>query len=177
MLYAASEPAESSYSIWPASDSRQLHVFQLEIRDVADTRVDAEKLDKRHRWRGVWTRSASVDTPFVEPFLVAPGHVGDYLITATSGLWHLDWKAPNSEMRFIPLRGGELVQAVLYDVDRDNQAFAFTSSYWFEVKEPIEYHDFEFGSLKKEDLMPTLVRCAREARKHFPTVMKPEKSK
>jgi len=64
------------------------------------------------------------------------------------------------------------VQAIIYDADRNDAAFAFTSKYWFEVKEPIEYREFELDPPKAEDPLPTLVRAAREVRKFYPALPK-----
>lgn len=43
---------------------------------------------------------------------------------------------------------------------------------WFEVKEPIEYHEYDLGPRKPDETDFMLVRCARELRKHFPALPK-----
>jgi hypothetical protein len=70
----------------------------------------------------------------------------------------------------VPIRGGELVQLIVYDLDRADTAYAFTTKNWFEVKEPIEYHEFELDPPKPEDPLPALVRAAGEVRRLYPAL-------
>lgn len=179
LLYAVCEPCAKSEPLWPARPDRHLAVFVYEFGFVPRTPEEVRSYGTDKQWAGLWTRKVLTHSLFVAPFEVVRGDRGDFLVTGEDDLFFVDNAKLDRDdaMRRIKLRDGELVQALIYDHDRGNTAFAFTSKYWFEVKEPIEYREFELGPLKADDPLPTLVRAAREVRKFYPALPKAEPPK
>lgn len=173
-LFVLSEPAPTAYQLWPAHDTRMLHIFDYTFRDVKPVPYSRDDFPPKHRWEGVWTKVASVRSPIVERFYVAKHPDGNFLIT-DEGLPYLStWKKSGTaaELRPLTLRGGQLIQYVIHDADRAGRAFAFTTNYWFELQEPFEYREFDLGEIDVSNPMTTLLRCAKELRRLHPAVAK-----
>jgi hypothetical protein len=168
-LYAVSEPCPKSMPLWPADDRRTLAIFEYDFAPVRNpnSAIGTPPIV----WQGVWTRHALVESPFVAPLEVVRRPECDYLV-ADGRLYRLAKENPGGELKltWIPLRDGALVQLLIDDADRKGAAFAFTTDYWFELKEPLEYHEFALAPPKSGDPLPTLARAARELRKLFPAV-------
>jgi hypothetical protein len=166
-MFALSEPVDAEFGLWPRRNDRVLHVFDYEFHDVEEG-SELLPLGSEHLWVGRWTRRASLASEVVGSFHALAAPQGDYLVVENEGLYYAGWKEGATKLRRIPLRDGELVQLLIVDADRRDAAFAFTSKYWFEVKEPLEYHEFELDPPKPDDPLPTLVRAAREVREVYP---------
>lgn len=170
-LFAICEPSDIAWELWPKHSDRRLFVFDFEMRAGPFPKENNKTLrEPDFEWRCVWTRVGSMSSPVVGSFDTVASNDGDYLIVGDGSLYFADWKRKADSLRPIRLRDGELVQALIYDLDRGRTAFAFTSRYRFQVEEPFEYHDFDIGSLKPEDTQSTLIRCAREVRRAFPAL-------
>jgi hypothetical protein len=167
LLYVLARGSAAAAEHWPKHERTTLFVVHLAIENVAPS----EKSQPGDvEWWCTRTIERSIELDVLEPFEVVRGDDRDYLFFAHSGLVVVDWKAEAT--RRVPLPGGELVQAILHDTDRGNTGFAFTENRWFEVKEPLEYHEFQLASPKPDDPLPTLVRAAREVRKIYPAFPK-----
>jgi hypothetical protein len=164
LVYVVSRGSEKVAHGWPKHEQPTLFVVECRIKDTT-ANTDEPTFPSKEQWECTRRILHMTAIDVVEPFEVVRQRDRDVLFFAHAGAYVVDWKT--NKARSLPLRGGELVQAVVQDDDR-GRAFAFTTKYWFEVKEPLEYHEFELDPPKPDDPLPTLVRAAREVRRVFP---------
>lgn len=168
-LVVAAQPTANKRPLLTKTDTKAVGVLRLRLDPpVSNRRGGGLSID----WNGVWEVVEEFESDFVAPFHAL--RVGDdwWFVTELGTLHKVKRVAPaaSQKVQEVRLPDGELIQALVFDEDRDAQPFAFTSKYWFEVKEPLEYHEFVLPTLKPDDPLPTLVACAREVRKLFPAI-------
>jgi hypothetical protein len=145
---------------------KTLYLLEYEFRAFRQS-LRNDLVKERFEWRYHWSRTRAIECDRIEQFQVVMVGTNAMLITDSGPLYVVPSKNDmrSNSLRRIGLRDGAIVQALIRDSDNENRTFAFTDRYWFEVREPIEYHDFDLGTLESNDPMPTLVRCAREIRR------------
>jgi hypothetical protein len=177
LAYVLSRGSADVAEHWPKHERTTLFVVHCAIENTSPA-VDSplgKENGRKEKWRCTRTLLRSIELEVLEPFEVVRGDDRDYLFFAHSGLFVVDGKADTA--RPLRLPEGELVQAIVHDTDRGDTGFAFTQNRWFEVKLPLEYHEFELEPPKPDDPLPTLLRAAREVRKLYPAVPKADKSR
>lgn len=119
-----------------------------------------------NQWIGTWNLLDTWAIDRVEQFHAVAEHQNRYIVTETGSVkkFNTGDSAQRRQIIDVPLRGGELVQVIIRDSGATDRAFAVTSSYWFELREPFQYHDFDLGSPNSKNPMQTLVRCAHALR-------------
>mgnify|MGYP003618411632 FL=1 len=167
-LFFVSEPVGRRRLLLPPTSQRTAFVLDYEFHDGFDDKAVSPK----HYWNNSLTLAERFPVDFVAPFHCYPRDGAYFFVLESGELYGTTASVADRTSRRLPLRDGELIQTVITDLDRSGAAFAFTSKYWFEVREPIEYRAFELGPLKADDPLPTLVRAAREVRKFYPAIPK-----
>jgi hypothetical protein len=162
-LFLVMEGSENRRYILPPSKERRMYELQV-VPSVG-----------QYSQFGLWTWRVVDHYPseFVNRFIVADSTSQRWFVTGDGKLYRLVSQGDEKAVRQVKVRDDQPIQALLEEAGHPGRCFSFTGNGWFELKEPIVYHDFELGSFQADSPMPTLIRCATEVRKLFPALTRP----
>jgi hypothetical protein len=131
----------------------------------------------------------TVPLPYCGPFVVVRRPDRFFVVASIGRIWSIDIAEDEPFADWPNKKGGGITQdkpaakpatprllepesettdpirLVLAGTDPDDPGYAFTDRRWHEVKEPLEYHEFELDTPNPDDPLPVLLQAAREVRR------------
>jgi hypothetical protein len=154
-LLLVMEGSENRRYIMPPSQKRRMYELAT---------IPTAKMPRLWSWRVI----DHYPSEFVDRFIAVDSNGARWFVTGKGELYRCVSDGTEKSIRKVARRDDQPIQALFEEPGAPSRCFAFTSTNWFELKQPFEYHDFALPTLDREKPLSTLLEAARELLKLYP---------